>query len=144
MLAMMPDQTSHSLIQIVKRFQMPEWHTRIHPSRDSLSNITTAPLSQAPNASLLPYTHGLQGVTLDLDRYLLNWLWGSIAVLALFILVCRISQLFSAHLRHVYSLSADAKQQNYWKYDKSSFWPKFKQLVLYAPLFKKLHNKEIR
>ena len=75
------------------------------------------------SASVLPYTHGLTGVHVGLDQYLLNWLWISIVIVALILLFSRLYQLFNSHLRHIYSMAADSQHQTYWSIDKSSLWP---------------------
>ena len=108
------------------------------------SNLTAEYATQPANSSVMPYTSGLQGVRLGLDGYLIKWLWVSIVAIAVVLLIARIYQLITSHLRHIYSMAADAKQQNYWSYDKTSFWPLFKKQVLYAPLGQKRHNREVR
>ena len=95
-------------------------------------------------ASALPYTHGLAGVNISLDDILTNILWGSIGVLALAVVVGRITQMANAHLRHLLNLDARIKQQQYWSKDRTSIWPWLKENILYAPLWKKRHNKEIQ
>jgi Ferric reductase like transmembrane component/Ferric reductase NAD binding domain/FAD-binding domain len=96
------------------------------------------------DSSVLPYTAGLHGVKLSKDKYLIGWLWISMVSIAVFILACRILQLCNSHLRRIFSLTASTGQQSYWSFDQTSFWPKFKRSVLYAPLGKKRHNREIK
>ena len=95
-------------------------------------------------ASALPYTHGLTGVNVPLDDVLSNILWGSIGVLAFIVIVGRITQMANAHLRHLLNLDCTNKQQKFWAEDKTSIWPWLKEHLLYAPLWKKRHNNEIR
>jgi Ferric reductase like transmembrane component/Ferric reductase NAD binding domain/FAD-binding domain len=96
------------------------------------------------NSSILPYTAGLEGVKLHMDQYLVRWLWISMVSIAVFVLACRITQLCNSHVRRVFSLTASTRQQSYWSFDKTILWPKFKKSVLYAPLGKKRHNREVR
>lgn len=92
----------------------------------------------------MPFTAGLNGVKLHKDKYLIKLLWISMVSIAAFILAFRILQLCNSHLRHIYSLTASRRQQAYWSFDETSFWPKFKKHVLYAPLGKKRHNREVK
>ena len=94
--------------------------------------------------SALPYTHGLTGVDVSLDNALSNVLWGTIIFLALVIVVGRTMQIANAHLRHLLNLDSREKQQTFWEEDKTSTWPWLKKHVLYAPLWRKRHNNEIR
>lgn len=50
----------------------------------------------------------------------------------------------NAHLRHLFNLTASPVQQKYWSHDKTRIWPRFKKFVLYSPLFRTRHNKEIQ
>lgn len=96
------------------------------------------------NASILPYTSGLDGVSLGLDRHLISWLWLSMVVLALLVFSVRIYQRIHSHMRRISAMSTSRSQQNYWAYDSSPSWPTFKKDILYAPLGKKRHNREIQ
>ena len=95
-------------------------------------------------ASALPYTHGLTGVNIPLDDILSNILWGSIAFLALVVVVGRTMQMANAHLRHLLNLDLNQTQQKYWSEDRTSVWPRLKSCLLYAPLWRKRHNKEFQ
>ena len=95
-------------------------------------------------ASIVPYTHGLTGVTLAMNDILISWLWTSLIVAALLVLLARISQVCNSHLRHLSTLSATAGQQAYWSFDRSPFWPNIKKHLLYAPIGRKRHNREIQ
>jgi Ferric reductase like transmembrane component/Ferric reductase NAD binding domain/FAD-binding domain len=94
--------------------------------------------------SAMPYTSGLNGVKLHMDKYLVRWLWISMVSIAIIILAARVIQLTNSHLRRIFSLTASRRQQSYWSYDKTRFWPRFKKSVLYAPLGKKRHNREVK
>ena len=56
----------------------------------------------------------------------------------------RFGQMANAHLRHLINLNAGAMQQSYWSRDRTAVWPRIKKYLLYAPLWNKRHNKEIR
>jgi predicted ferric reductase len=136
--AIMPDMKHHHT------------HSNLHQMgrRDpanfpNLFDRTTIQRSTA-NASILPYTSGLDGVSLGLDRHLISWLWLSMIVLASLIFSVRIYQRIHSHMRRISAMSTSRSQQNYWAYDGSPTWPAFKKHILYAPLGKKRHNREIQ
>ncbi len=56
----------------------------------------------------------------------------------------RFVQMGNAHLRHLFNLTASPVQQKYWSVDRTSFWPRVKKYLLYSPLFRKRHNREIQ
>ena len=60
------------------------------------------------------------------------------------IVVGRIVQMANAHLRHLLNLEPREKEQKFWREDKTSTWPWLKKNLLYAPLWRKRHNNEIR
>ncbi|MCJ1256226.1 hypothetical protein MMC24_004047 [Lignoscripta atroalba] len=106
------------------------------------SNTSTD--SASPVASILPYTGGLAGVNVHVDNITTRSLWTSLAILFLLILLVRLAQMGNAQLRHITSLSSSPGSQKYWSQDQSSFWPSLKKHLLYAPLNKKRHNREMQ
>ena len=111
----------------------------------------TAPLNGTESSSateavknIVPYTHGLTGVNLQLDDSLTYILWLSIGILFLVVLGVRFGQMANAQLRHLLNLNASSRQQSYWSEDRTSIWPGLKKKILYAPLWKKRHNREIQ
>lgn len=109
-----------------------------------MSNISNPSTTSSAATSILPYTFGLDGVSIPVDDTVTHILWLSIAALCLVILVGRFGQMANAHLRHLLSLGAREQQQAYWSEDRTSMWPKLKKHLLYAPLYKKRHNMEMR
>ncbi|ETN46436.1 uncharacterized protein HMPREF1541_00620 [Cyphellophora europaea CBS 101466] len=105
------------------------------------SAIANGNITKAPNGT---FYSGLNGVNLERDRQMTSAL--SIAILCgvIFVLGLRGWQLFTAHLRRIYCLTATRSQQNYWSYDQSTWLPFLKKHVIYAPLGKKRHNREIQ
>ena len=91
-----------------------------------------------------PYISGLAGVNLEVDDLTTYYLWLSIMGLCGCILFVRLAQLLNAHLRHLMNLDASATHQSYWSRDSTWVWPVVKKEVLYAPLNKKRHNREIQ
>lgn len=107
------------------------------------ANATTASTALLRN-STPDYTHGLTGVNLQLDQTVVKYLWISIVAALSAVLILRLWQLSSAHIRHIYCLHANADQQRYWTFDKTWWWPWLKKEVIYAPLGSKRHNREIQ
>ncbi|KAA6412151.1 MAG: FRE ferric reductase-like transmembrane component [Lasallia pustulata] len=106
--------------------------------------MSTTTLLTPAASTILPYTHGLTGVNLRGDEEITYYLWFSLGALCLVILLVRLMQRGNAHLRHLFCLEASASQQKYWSEDQSSFWPRLKKDLLYAPIHKKRHNREIQ
>ena len=105
---------------------------------------TNSTSGRSAQNQILPYTHGLAGVDLPLDNSLTYVLWVSIGGLLLVILCVRLGQMANAHLRHLLNLTASPLQQSYWSEDRTAIWPKLKKNLLYAPLWKKRHNREFQ
>lgn len=89
------------------------------------------------------FTSGLTGVNVPLDNLLTKIIWFSLVCFCLLILLVRLVQMSKAHLRHLFSLTANHEQQNFWKHDRSALWPRLKKHLLYAPLRHKRHNREM-
>lgn len=92
----------------------------------------------------LPYTHGLTGVNIALDQSVVTGLWTSMFAVIMIVLFLRTWQLLRSYVRLLYCLKADRAQQVYWSIDRNSFWPWLKRNIIYAPLGKKRHNREIQ
>ncbi|KAI9710058.1 MAG: hypothetical protein M1812_007522 [Candelaria pacifica] len=104
----------------------------------------TANRNSSTPAGPASYTHGLLGVDQSTNHLLLYLLWGSMAALCIFILVARFTQMGNAYLRHLFSLSASSEQQAFWAENRTKIWPNIKKHFVYAPIWKKRHNREIR
>ncbi|MCJ1457086.1 hypothetical protein MMC28_007452 [Mycoblastus sanguinarius] len=111
-----------------------------------MNHTTPAPTASATSAAkgVSAYTYGLTGVNLPVDDQLTYILWCSIGALCLVILVVRFGQMANAHLRHLLNLKTSPLQQSYWSEDRTQIWPTLKKQLLYAPLWKKRHNKEFQ
>lgn len=64
--------------------------------------------------------------------------------LALLVFLGRLGQMGNAHLRHLLNMGASPLQQSYWSNDRTLWWPRIKKHLLYAPLYKKRHNREFQ
>lgn len=96
------------------------------------------------NSSDVPYYSGLHGVNILRDKQLVLGLGLSIMLVLGIVFGLRAWELVSSHLRHIYCLTANRAQQNYWSFDRSTSWPWLKKNVIYAPVGSKRHNREIQ
>lgn len=88
---------------------------------------------------------GLRGVNLERDARLIKLLWLSIIIVVSIVFALRLAQLFVSYIRKVYCMNTtDASQQKYWTVDHVSIWPWLKKNIIYAPLWKKRHNRELQ
>ncbi|KAI9668505.1 MAG: hypothetical protein M1829_005322 [Trizodia sp. TS-e1964] len=95
-------------------------------------------------SSMVSYTYGLTGVDLGMDLNLTHVIWISLCSLILLVLTVRLFQMGNAHLRHLFTMTADHDQQLFWAVNQGFCWPWLKKNLLYAPLWKKRHNREIK
>ncbi|KAL4934320.1 ferric reductase family protein [Aspergillus undulatus] len=90
------------------------------------------------------YSRGLNGVNVPRDVLFTRIILVSVIAVA-FILFCgRIAQISHAYLRHISSLTASRREQTFWSIEDSSLWSNIKKHLLYAPLGRKRHNREIQ
>ncbi|KAK0943865.1 hypothetical protein LTR29_004630 [Friedmanniomyces endolithicus] len=99
----------------------------------------------ANNTPSSPYSQGLNGVQ-QVDNYLfINILLAAFLGLLAATLVYRWLHMLNAHLRLLLTMGAGRLQdQRYWMYNPGSFWPSVKKNLLYAPLGKTRHNREVQ
>lgn len=71
-------------------------------------------------------------------------LWWSLGIVALVVLGIRILEILWAKLRQVSAMSVPREKQGYWKVSQWSWMPGLKKHLIYAPLFRKRHNREFR
>ncbi|KAL8705402.1 MAG: hypothetical protein Q9201_001474 [Fulgogasparrea decipioides] len=90
------------------------------------------------------FTHGLTGVNLQMDDVTSYTLWLSIIAVCLVVVVSRLVQGSVAQLRHLFNLRTDPVQQAYWSRNGTVMWPWLKKRFVYAPLFKKRHNRNFQ
>lgn len=104
---------------------------------------TTATTNEMPDSSIAPFATDLNGVNQPLNNLFKDILWLSLGVLAILILFTRISERLQKHWRHLTAMNIPGEQQLYWARNQPIWW-KVKKDILYAPLWKKRHNREIR
>lgn len=73
-----------------------------------------------------------------------DMLWWTLGIVGLLMVVVRIIQLAMAQLRLLSAMSLPGGKQGYWKVKQWDWMPALKRRLIYAPLWKKRHNREIR
>ncbi|CAG8001324.1 unnamed protein product [Penicillium nalgiovense] len=90
------------------------------------------------------YSRGLGGVDVPRDVIFTQIIYASLAIVA-FVLFCgRVAQISHAYLRQITAASANKQQQTFWAQEQSTWWSNIKKYILYAPLGKKRHNRELQ
>lgn len=121
----------------------PFLHRRKQTAATPVTTMNATSTSLDGAATIAPFATALNGVNLSLDNLFKDTLWWSLGVLAMLILVTRIHDRFKAHVRHISSMGSSGRQQAYWARNQSNWW-RIKKHIIYAPLWKKRHNREIR
>jgi hypothetical protein len=99
--------------------------------------------SNAPTSA--PFYTGLNGVNLEMDQKLVQMLWLSIVAAVLVVFAIRLAQLFVSYIRNIHCMTTERpSQQNYFSVDRSRLWAWLKKHLIYAPLGKKRHNRELQ
>ncbi|KAG8629835.1 hypothetical protein KVT40_001454 [Elsinoe batatas] len=99
-----------------------------------LGNLTSAAAT---------FTHGLTGVNQQANYLFAIVLGFSLLGLVVATLIFRWLRMGNAHMRFLFTIS-DKGQQSYWAQNQTSWWPAIKRHILYAPLFRQRHNREIQ
>jgi hypothetical protein len=102
---------------------------------------TTAP---TPSSTISPYNTALNGVNQDNNMLFTDVLWWTLGGMGFIMLLIRIGSLAWAKLRLVAAMSQPGHKQEYWKRSQWHRMPGLKTGLIYAPLWKKRHNREIR
>ncbi|KAK3941929.1 putative FAD binding protein [Diplogelasinospora grovesii] len=97
-----------------------------------------------PLNTIAPFATGLNGVNQPNNLLFKDVLWWSFGILALLVLAVRLIELTWAKLRLVSAMSVPGEQQGYWKLKQWSWMPGLKKHLIYAPLWNKRHNREMR
>ncbi|GAB7345394.1 hypothetical protein MBLNU457_3736t1 [Dothideomycetes sp. NU457] len=91
----------------------------------------------------MTYAYGLAGVDQDSNYLFAACLGFTLAAFCALTLLFRLARMSNAHFRHLLTLG-NPDRQRYWSQNHTTWWPKIKQHLLYAPLFRVRHNKEIQ
>jgi hypothetical protein len=91
------------------------------------------------------YYTGLAGVNIEMDQMLVKMLWYTIAGVAFIVFAIRLAQLFVSYTRTISCMrTTNPHDQNYFSVDHWGFWAWMKKHLIYAPLGKKRHNRELQ
>ncbi|ATY62639.1 ferric reductase like transmembrane component [Cordyceps militaris] len=107
-------------------------------------NMRTSEEVEQPSSTIAPYYTSLNGVNQPLNMAFKDALWLTLGGFGLIILFIRFMEILWAKLRHVSAMSDPREKQTYWKISQWSWMPGLKTNLIYAPLWKKRHNREIR
>ncbi|KAK8073843.1 ferric reductase like transmembrane component [Apiospora phragmitis] len=106
--------------------------------------MATATENAGSNPTISPYHNGLTGVNQPVNMLFKDMLWWTLGILALVMLTIRLLAIAWTWLRQVSAMSSPADKQGYWKSSQWSWMPSLKNHLIYAPLWNKRHNREIR
>lgn len=116
-------------------------------SIDAIAETTDSAMK--PESTITPYYTALNGVNGPTNMLCKDLLWLSMGIVALLILVVRISETAWAKRRQASAVSRpraqrDEQEQACWKTPRWRWVPELKKHLLYAPLLKKRHNRAFR
>jgi hypothetical protein len=124
-----------SLLTLLKPRQLAAATSTLSTGATSTNQINVATIAL--------FATGLNGVNEPVDSLFEKTIWGSLGMLVIVILGVRVQGRFRAHLRHITSMGMSGQQRTYWARNQSNWW-KIKKHILYAPLWTKRHNLEIK
>jgi hypothetical protein len=110
----------------------------------SASSGHQAPGSHQNLTYVFDYSRGLDGVDVPRDVLITRIICGSLAFVAVAIFCGRFVQMSNAYLRHITCLAASRSRQLFWSMESSRLWSRIKKHLIYAPLGRKRHNREIQ
>ena len=114
-----------------------------HPRPEHYGPVEDSGVQLNLTAAASPYSHGLAGVDQSGNYYFANILVASFFCLMAISLLYRWFSMGRAHIRHLFTLGR-REDQRYWMFNHSHFWPRIKRNLIYAPLWRNRHNKEIQ
>lgn len=123
--------------------QLSQLVVRATNATTNLTAPTPANATKSATPSIGAFATGLNGVDLVQNNTFKIMMWWSLGGLALLILAARMWERGSKHLRHQAALGVPGEHMTFWSRNTSDWW-KIKKHILYAPLWKKRHNREIR
>ena len=112
---------------------------------ENMSASDLANSTSGTNATYIyEYSRGLGGVDVPKDVLFTRIIYGSLVIAAFCIFCARIAQLAHAQLRLFTALGAGRREQNFWGIESYPLWARVKKHLLYAPIGRKRHNREIQ
>ena len=95
-------------------------------------------------ATISPFSSGLFGVDQPMNLLFVDAMWWMLGIMALGILAVRLVEVMLMYIRQITSLGVSGDKQHYWKFAQWAWLPSLKKNLLYAPFWKKRHNREIK
>ncbi|KAG6078466.1 hypothetical protein E4U15_004244 [Claviceps sp. LM218 group G6] len=114
------------------------------PSRTIEERGSHGPLEVQPTSTIDPYTTALNGVNQPMNLIFRDALWWTLGAAGMLVLAIRMMEILWAQLRQVSAMSVPREKQQYWKVAQWSWMPGLKKHVIYAPLWRKRHNREFK
>lgn len=105
--------------------------------------VTDYGVSTNLSAEASPFAHGLAGVNQHMNYIFANALVISFMALLGLTLGYRWVKMLDAHMRHLFTMHRESDQR-YFMHNRTQIWPRIKRSLLYAPLWKNRHNREIQ
>lgn len=109
---------------------------------DSTATLTETPA--LPGSTIAPYDTGLNGVNQSGNYLVRDLLWWTLGIAGLCVLIIRITELVWAKFRQVTAMHVPGDKQGFWKIKQWDWMPGMKRRLIYAPLWRKRHNREFR
>lgn len=100
--------------------------------------------SSLATSTVEPFSTALNGVNQSLNQKLRDASFCTMGIFAMVILVIRVVHLIHSHIRHMVAMNSGGNEQIFWSRNRNVWWPLVKKQLVYAPLFRKRHNREIR
>ncbi|KAK5163470.1 uncharacterized protein LTR77_010652 [Saxophila tyrrhenica] len=94
-------------------------------------------------ADATPFSHGLDGVNQGANYTFSNVILISFFAILAVTIVYRCIQVVNAHFRRMFTMGR-CEDQRYWMINHSHFWPRIKKQLIYAPLGRQRHNRELQ
>ncbi|KAI8962643.1 ferric reductase like transmembrane component-domain-containing protein [Daldinia sp. FL1419] len=98
----------------------------------------------AAASTIAPFSTSLNGVDQSSNMLFKEMLWWTLGIIALVVLAVRLSEIAWTKIRHVSAMSTPGAKQTYWKKTQWTWMPFLKKHLIYAPLWKKRHNREFK
>ncbi|KAG6017377.1 hypothetical protein E4U54_007382 [Claviceps lovelessii] len=114
------------------------------PSRTIEERGPNGSLEVQPFSTIEPFITALNGVNQPMNLVFRDALWWTLGAAGLVVLSIRMMEIFWAQLRQVSAMSVPRDKQGYWKVAQWSWMPGLKKHIIYAPLWRKRHNREFR
>lgn len=123
----------------------------VAPALEELASATlkgrddeSAATEPTSTSTIAPYASALWGVNQPMNLLFVDIMWWTLGIIGLGILSIRLLEALWMHIRQISSMSVAGERQNYWKFTQWAWLPSLKKNLLYAPFWKKRHNREIR